>query len=77
MSKNERNLTSKIIIMSMNISNRKDSKANELLQNCWNNIEYWDIGKLNRWIGYAHCLLVAEGATTIDKLRDEIRNIHE
>ena len=57
------------------ISNRKDSKANEMIQTALNNIDEWSIAKTNRWIGYAQCLLVAEGVTTIDKLREETRGI--
>jgi hypothetical protein len=54
---------------------RKGSKAEEMMQNVLNNVDEWDIGKSNRWIGYAQCLLVAEGKITIDELRDNIRKI--
>lgn len=55
------------------LTNRKDSKAAEMLLNIENNIADWSCGKVNRWLGYAQCLLVAEGATTIDELRDIMR----
>jgi len=48
---------------------RKNSKPWEMLVAVDNNRgdEDWDTGKLNRWIGYAQCLLVAEGAITLDE----------
>jgi hypothetical protein len=54
---------------------RERSKAWEMLIVARNNLGHWDDSKIGRWIGYAQCLLVAEGATTIDELRDEIRRI--
>ena len=66
----EREHTKKIIKESMLISKRENSKANEMLLTCYNYSDDWEISKLNRWIGYAQCLLVAEGATSIEKLKD-------
>ncbi len=54
---------------------RENSKAEEMMQTVYNNAYEWDVGKSNRWIGYAQCLLVAEGATTIDELREAVRKI--
>ena len=67
--------TAAILEYTMSISNRKDGKANEMLQTVKNLENVWSVGKMNRWIGYAQCLLVAEGATTIDKLREDIREL--
>ena len=65
----------KRIIQETKILARKNSKAFEILQNCENNLDDWSISKLNRWIGYSQCLLVAEGAITIDDLRILIKGI--
>ena len=73
----ERQETSQILQYTLGISKRSDSKATEMLKATSNNLTTWSISKLNRWIGYAQCLLVAEGATTIDKLRKAIREIHD
>ncbi len=51
------------------------SKADRMITQVIENIDDWPIGKMNRWVGYAQCLLVAEGRTTIDELRDGIRKI--
>ncbi len=51
------------------------SKADHMISQVIENYLDWPIGKSNRWIGYAQCLLVAEGKTTIDELRDETREI--
>ena len=74
----ERAETKKIIEYSMTISGwRQCSKAHEMLTTCHNYSDEWSISKLNRWIGYAHCLLVAQGTITIDELREKIRRINE
>jgi len=48
---------------------RENSKPWEMLMAVNNNVKGsdWDVGKLNRWIGYAQCLLVAGGAITLDE----------
>ena len=56
-------------------SKRMNSKAYEMLTTVYNNYHTWDTAKQNRWIGYAQCLLVAEGAITLDELRTEIEGI--
>ena len=53
----------------------KNSKAWEMLQTVENNVDDWSVGKSNRWIGYAQCILVAEGRATIHTLREDIRQI--
>lgn len=69
----DRKKTLRIAELSVSKTKRENSKAAEMLVTVMNNIETWDLPKLNRWIGYAQCLLVAEGATSIDELRDDIR----
>ena len=64
--------TLKIIDLTLKLS-RPGSKAEEMMQKANDKIGYWDESKIHRWIGYAQCLLVAEGATTIEKLADSIR----
>ena len=54
---------------------RDNSKAWEMMITARNRIGEWNDAKINRWIGYAQCLLVAEGATTIDQLADDVREI--
>jgi hypothetical protein len=54
---------------------RKNSKAWEMMVTTRNNINEWSNSKIGRWVGYAQCLLVAEGVTTIDTLREDIRTI--
>ena len=54
---------------------RENSKAWEMMQTATNMAGEWDAGKMNRWIGYAQCLLVAEGGTTIDELRNDVGKI--
>jgi hypothetical protein len=56
---------------------RVGSKAWEMMVTAGNKLDEWDDAKLNRWIVYAHCLLVAEGAITINKIADEIRDLIE
>ena len=69
----EKEDTVEIVMYMLTVSRREHSKANEMLNTVFQNMSTWSISKLNRWIGYAQCLLVAEGATTIDKLREETR----
>ena len=73
----ERERTKEIIKHSRAISWRENSKANEMLLICLNNSDDWEISKLNRWIGYAHCLLVAEGATSIEALQEMVKEIEK
>jgi len=77
MKKKKKQLADTLAILdySLSISDRHCSKANELLITLYNNKSIWDIAKMNRWIGYAHCLLVAEGSTTIKRLREDIREL--
>ena len=56
---------------------REFSKASEMLQIVYNNADTWDIGKSHRWIGYAQCLLVAEGAITLEDMRDITREFYK
>ena len=49
---------------------RENSKAWEMLMTVYNNASEWDTGKSHRWIGYAQCLLVAEGAVTLEEMRN-------
>ena len=48
---------------------RPNSKSREMFQTVMNGEYEWNESKANRWIGYAQCLLVAEGVVTIDRLR--------
>lgn len=70
----EVNDTKNIALYCMNLSS-EGSKASDMFIEVLENVKDWDIGKSNRWLGYAQCLLVAEGATTIDELRVAIRKI--
>ncbi len=53
------------------------SKADRMMTSVISQYQDWPISKSNRWIGYAQCLLVAEGKTTIDELRDRTKEILE
>ena len=52
-----------------------DSKAYSMLNKAWQNIYVWNISKLNRWIGYAQCLMVAEGTLTLEEIMSITREI--
>ncbi len=54
---------------------REGSKAAEMLRTVSNNMKEWSVGKSNRWIGYSQCLLVAEGAITLDECMHKTRLI--
>ena len=56
--------------------NRTNGKPYEMVMNIDNNKNEWDQGKVHRWIGYAQCLLVAEGAVTLDNLKLSIKRIN-
>ena len=56
---------------------RENSKAWEMLMSVYNNADTWNTGKAHRWIGYAQCLLVAEGAVTLEKIRDITRDFYK
>ncbi len=51
------------------------SKADKMMTSVISQYRDWSVSKSNRWIGYAQCLLVAEGRTTIKELRDKTREI--
>jgi hypothetical protein len=70
-------LATEIVKSTMTYSRkRQNSKANEMLQTVYNMIGEWDQGKIHRWIGYAQCLLVADGSVTLDTLKQEIKDIN-
>lgn len=58
---------------------REGSKAYEMLRAVEQHLkdETWNVGKLNRWIGYAQCLLVAEGSVQLDELIRKGRLLEE
>ena len=41
-------------------------KARSMLETVSQEAENWSVGKLNRWIGYAQCLLVAVNDLELD-----------
>ncbi len=51
------------------------SKADKMMNEVITSYRDWPISKSNRWVGYAQCLLVAEGRTTIEDLRDKTREL--
>jgi hypothetical protein len=54
---------------------RRNSKAWEMMVTANRHFDEWSNSRISRWIGYAQCLLVAEGAITLDKLKDDAREI--
>ena len=65
-------MTTNILIEYTLSLTRENSKAWEMMITARNNQDEWADAKINRWIGYAQCLLVAEGATTIDGLKQDV-----
>jgi len=63
-------LASRILLLSPSGS-KQAQMAIEIMQN----IEEWDEGKINRWIGYAQCLQVACGEQTLEETKDATRII--
>ena len=59
----------------MTFTARKNSKAWEMFKAVADNVDSWPTGKLNRWIGYGQCLLVAEGEITLDECIRKTREI--
>ena len=59
------------------LTNRENSKAYEMLTTVANNANTWDTGKAHRWIGYAQCLLIAEGAITLETMRNITRDFYQ
>ncbi len=58
------------------VHTRHGSKAWEMLTTVLNTAgDDWSNGKSNRWIGYAQCLLVAEGAITLDECMRQTRAV--
>jgi hypothetical protein len=58
----------------------KESKAYHLLFTVQNDLQHdkrFTVRKANRWIGYAQCLLVAEGSLTLDDIITNTRRIEE
>ncbi len=51
------------------------SEGQRLLKNIIQNWNKWPLSKLNRWLGYAQATLVAEGITTVNDLRQQVRDI--
>ena len=58
---------------------RKNSKSWEMLITVDNHAftKDWPARKLNRWIGYAQCLIVAEGGLTLDEVIEKTRAIEK
>ena len=56
---------------------RRGSKAWEMIVAVENGLsdETWDLGKMHRWIGYAQCLMVAEGSETLDGIMIKTRRV--
>jgi hypothetical protein len=56
---------------------RKNSKSWEMLMAASNHVHSrdWPARKINRWIGYAQCLIVAEGAMSLDEIIRKTRII--
>ncbi len=63
-------LTTRILLFSP-----EGSKQFQMAVEIRDNIQEWNEGKINRWIGYAQCLQVACGEQTLEELKDATRII--
>ncbi len=55
------------------LHSREGSKESFMFRELLDNISIWDIGRQNRWIGYAQALLVVSGSQTLQDVRDIVR----
>ena len=67
------------IIKDLKFHVRENSKSWEMLVTASNHVFTgdWSAGKINRWIGYAQCLIVAEGGLTLDEVKRKTRMVEK
>jgi hypothetical protein len=65
------------IVKEMIRHTREGSKSWEMLKTVDNHAHTmdWPVRKLSRWIGYAQCLIIAEGAMSLDDMIKKTRII--